>query len=305
MHRDGTRRRDRAGEPVRVGGRVGRGRSAGGCPDGGDDPEPVVVAPAGRPVPWPPVAQRVRGRLHVGRLVVDILLRRRRLIGLAAVAAAGGQDARSRRLLTSIGLTNSRVEKSSVPQWKVQRQSIYMQMDARSTFLLLASLSPVLPLFGCTGSQSSGLTTGGTGGQAGSPPGSGGAPGASGGTSGGTATGGTPGGTGTGGTLAGTGGAPGLPGTGGGGAGIGGTPAGTVGGRGGMSGDTTKPKWGLVEDPSADCKIPALPSVDSLTANPKLPDPFTKMDGTRITDKSAVAVPSRGAASGSLCVHLR
>ena len=52
-------------------------------------------------------------------------------------------------------------------------------------------------------------------------------------------------------------------------------------------GDTTKPKWGLVENPSADCKIPALPSFDSLTANPKLPDPFTKMDGTRITDRSA------------------
>jgi len=57
-------------------------------------------------------------------------------------------------------------------------------------------------------------------------------------------------------------------------------------GEGGASGDTGKPKWGLVEDPSAGCKIPALPSVDSLTANPKLPDPFTKMDGTRITDKS-------------------
>jgi hypothetical protein len=57
-------------------------------------------------------------------------------------------------------------------------------------------------------------------------------------------------------------------------------------GQSGMSGDTTKPKWGLVEDPSAGCKIAALPSVDSLIANPKLPDPFTKMDGTRITDKS-------------------
>ena len=77
-----------------------------------------------------------------------------------------------------------------------------------------------------------------------------------------------------------------MAGTGGGSAGKGGNSAGTAGGSSGTGGDTTKPKWGLVEDPSAGCQIPALPSVDSLTANPKLPDPFTKMDGTRITDKS-------------------
>ena len=150
----------------------------------------------------------------------------------------------------------------------------------------------------------------------GSPHGSGGAAPATGGTPGGTGTGGTStGGTGTGGTSTGgasTGGVPAVPGTGGGAAGIGGVPAGTGGaagsmgssgrkggrsssgglggggteGHGDMGGDTGKAKWGLVENPSAGCKIPALPSVDSLTANPKLPDPFTKMDGTRITDKS-------------------
>ena len=163
-------------------------------------------------------------------------------------------------------------------------------------FFSLLPLLPLLPSFGCTGGQSS--TPGGqTGGQAGSPNGGGGAaPG----------TGGTPGGTGTGGT--GTGGVPTVPGTGGGGAGMGGGtpgPGGSTGaagghggqsgsggvggagiaGRGGMGGDTRKNKWGLVENPSAGCKIPALPSVDSLTANTKLPDPFTRMDGTRITDR--------------------
>lgn len=55
----------------------------------------------------------------------------------------------------------------------------------------------------------------------------------------------------------------------------------TTGDTSGGSGD-----WGLEENPSAGCTIPAMPSVDSLTSNPKLPDPFTKMDGTRITDKS-------------------
>ncbi|MEO8180915.1 MAG: PE PGRS family protein, partial [Deltaproteobacteria bacterium] len=53
-----------------------------------------------------------------------------------------------------------------------------------------------------------------------------------------------------------------------------------------MGGDTGKTNWGLVENPSAGCEIPTLPSVDSLTADAKLPDPFTKMDGTRITDRS-------------------
>lgn len=41
-----------------------------------------------------------------------------------------------------------------------------------------------------------------------------------------------------------------------------------------------------VEFPGSACEVPALPSVGSLTADPNLPDPFTKMDGTRIADKS-------------------
>lgn len=40
------------------------------------------------------------------------------------------------------------------------------------------------------------------------------------------------------------------------------------------------------ENPGADCEVPALPSGSTLPNNANLPDPFTKMDGTRITDKS-------------------
>jgi len=40
------------------------------------------------------------------------------------------------------------------------------------------------------------------------------------------------------------------------------------------------------ENPGADCSVGPMPSMDSLLANPKLPDPFTAMDGNRITDKS-------------------
>lgn len=197
-------------------------------------------------------------------------------------------------------------------------------MLPRSKFVLLASLS-LLPSFGCSGGQST-TPGQGSGGQAGSSRGSGGGPAASGGAPGGTGTGGTgtggapsdtgTGGTGTGGTPGGTGGtqgstggSAGVSGSGGRGAGTGGTAVGTggaagsIGGTGGAaggnggrsgsggagmggSGDTGKPKWGAVENPSAGCKIAALPSVDSLTANAKLPDPFTKMDGKRMTDRS-------------------
>jgi hypothetical protein len=45
-------------------------------------------------------------------------------------------------------------------------------------------------------------------------------------------------------------------------------------------------EWGKVEDPGAGCVVGPLPEFDSLTADAKLPDPFKKMDGTRITNKS-------------------
>jgi hypothetical protein len=76
-----------------------------------------------------------------------------------------------------------------------------------------------------------------------------------------------------------------------GGAGPGGAAGGTTGGSGpggagaggGSSGTGT---WGQAENPSADCPVGTLPAVGSLTANAKLPDPFKKMDGTRITTRS-------------------
>ncbi|GIF52064.1 hypothetical protein DFJ67_5720 [Asanoa ferruginea] len=38
-----------------------------------------------------------------------------------------------------------------------------------------------------------------------------------------------------------------------------------------------------VEDEGADCAVPALPDAGSLPTNAKLPDPFTRIDGTRIS----------------------
>ena len=124
----------------------------------------------------------------------------------------------------------------------------------------------------------------------------GGAPAATG--SGGMGTGGRPGLGGSGGDRPSTGGAPGAAGAGGGAGG----PAGGPGGRNGSGGLTggagmsasggsasnggARGGWGIVEDPGAGCKVAALPSVESLSANAKLPDPFTKLDGTRVAGRS-------------------
>jgi hypothetical protein len=56
--------------------------------------------------------------------------------------------------------------------------------------------------------------------------------------------------------------------------------AGGTGATGGTSGGN------FVEDDGADCTIGTLPSSASLTAITKLPDPFTKLDGTRMTTKA-------------------
>jgi hypothetical protein len=66
---------------------------------------------------------------------------------------------------------------------------------------------------------------------------------------------------------------------------------GTGGGDEGSGGDSggggnVTGSWGTEENPGAECNIGALPEFGSLTADSKLPDPFMKMDGTRITDKS-------------------
>jgi len=78
--------------------------------------------------------------------------------------------------------------------------------------------------------------------------------------------------------------------------------------------------WGEEEDPTAGCAVGQLPAANSFTTgDAKLPDPFTKMDGTRMTDRSEWAcrreeilqqslayiygdkpVPPPGAVSGSV-----
>ena len=56
------------------------------------------------------------------------------------------------------------------------------------------------------------------------------------------------------------------------------------------AGPVTNPgtiNWGKEEDPSAKCPVTAtLPAYADLKADGKLPDPFLKLDGTRIKDKS-------------------
>jgi hypothetical protein len=43
---------------------------------------------------------------------------------------------------------------------------------------------------------------------------------------------------------------------------------------------------GSVENRGADCEVPALPPGNMLPNNPNLPDPFTRLDGTRLSQKS-------------------
>ncbi|HTV22939.1 MAG TPA: hypothetical protein VMG12_29815 [Polyangiaceae bacterium] len=53
----------------------------------------------------------------------------------------------------------------------------------------------------------------------------------------------------------------------------------------GVPGDPVSP-IGSVENRGVDCEVPALPAGNTLPNNPNLPDPFTRLDGTRITQKS-------------------
>lgn len=48
----------------------------------------------------------------------------------------------------------------------------------------------------------------------------------------------------------------------------------------------TVPPAGTVENRGVDCQVGALPAGNTLPQSPNLPDPFTKLDGTRITQKS-------------------
>ncbi len=87
-----------------------------------------------------------------------------------------------------------------------------------------------------------------------------------------------------------------------GGAGTGGTSAKASGGTGTDGGTTSNNtatgggnaggssggiNWGKEEDPGSKCTVTGtLPEYSALTADGKLPDPFKKLDGTRITNKS-------------------
>lgn len=50
--------------------------------------------------------------------------------------------------------------------------------------------------------------------------------------------------------------------------------------------ETSEVAWGKKENPTDHCTVGSLPEYSELKANPKLPDPFKKLDGTRITSKS-------------------
>ena len=124
-----------------------------------------------------------------------------------------------------------------------------------------------------TAGKSSGVSGSGVGGNA-----SGGAPAGGASSSGGPGSAGasTAGGPGSGG--AGSGGSAPVAGAGG------GAP---VAGAGGGSVNPGTINWGKEEDPTAKCPVTAtLPAYADLKADGKLPDPFMKLDGTRIKDKS-------------------
>jgi len=128
---------------------------------------------------------------------------------------------------------------------------------------------------GAPGTGGASTSSGGATGSGGKVGGSGGVPASSGGA------GPAGGATGSGGKVGGSGGV--TP-TGGAGAGTAGAP-----GSGGSApgGSTGTVNWGKEEDPSSHCTVTGkFPTYDMLTADPKLPDPFKMLDGTRITNKS-------------------
>jgi len=90
-------------------------------------------------------------------------------------------------------------------------------------------------------------------------------------------TGATGGSFGSGGSAAGAGGSS---------AGAGGSSAGSSSMSGSSAGGSGAPPTGSVEDDGADCPASTLPDVGALMTNAKLPDPFKKLDATRMTSKA-------------------
>ena len=153
-------------------------------------------------------------------------------------------------------------------------------MKLRRPLLISALLSTSVGFTACGGS-SPGTPDQGAGGSsaaAGGKTGSGGNSGSGGSTVGSGGSGNGAGGVTTG---AGGGGAGGLGagGVGAGGTGLGGMGAGVGGGAGG-------PPAASSEDDGADCVVTGVPDSSALVANAKLPDPFKKLDGTRMTTKA-------------------
>ncbi|XYI03885.1 dockerin-like protein [Sorangium sp. So ce1128] len=96
-------------------------------------------------------------------------------------------------------------------------------------------------------------------------------------------------------TASGTGGAgPGTTGPGTSSASAGGSDA-TTGTGGGAGGSTPGGDVELtgIEIPGADCPVPDMPAFGDLRANDKLPDPFTMMDGTKVTTRAQWACRHR------------
>lgn len=138
---------------------------------------------------------------------------------------------------------------------------------------------------GTTGSGGTTTSTGGVTSTGGSGSGSGGKASSGGNTGSGGTT--ASGGSGTGGGVA-TGGKAGSSAGGSSSSGGSGPAGGSTGSGGGSQGGSSGTvNWGKEEDPGSHCTVTGtLPAYDALMADGKLPDPFVKLDGTRIKDKS-------------------
>jgi len=160
-------------------------------------------------------------------------------------------------------------------------------MNARSSIIEAGLLLVVALQLGCSASSDGGASAGQSNGGSSSSAGNAGALGSSAGM--GAAA------TGQGGSLGvsgQTGVAGSSPGSGGSAAGVGGSLGGSntgganAGGSSAGAGSSGAPPSGSVEDDGADCPASTLPDTASLMTNAKLPDPFKKLDSTRLASKA-------------------
>ena len=157
-----------------------------------------------------------------------------------------------------------------------------------AALLLAACGSDSAPAGGGPGSTGGSTSSQGGAAAGGHPGGTSGSPSVAGSSAGGQL-GTTAGASGSAGQGTGTAGAPGsggTPATGGGSTSGGAPAAGGNGATGGTPATGGAPAGSNPEDDGADCTVAALPDSGSLPAIAKLPDPFKKLDGTRITSKA-------------------